>query len=197
MTSAVDVTVPSGPRAFTSDVRGNFLIIRDELTALQDVLGPREASSYDNYSLWVNENVELDVGVTGDENCSAWLFTDDNDGTIGSGSTGQAGVGTGQSTGGAGISGGLWIWTGDAIVASGQLGIGTGNVAGPAGQTSGNIAILSGNAVTRSGDIRIGIGQAAAFGDILLEGYKTADPHVPGAVWCDPAAGRVLKVSAG
>jgi hypothetical protein len=119
-----------------------------------------------------------------------WIQTVDgapNSGGLG----GMSGMGVG------GTSGDAWFGTGDTDGAnSGMCGFGTGNITGSG--TSGHIDLATGNSSAGvSGDINLYMGNAPTMGNIVLHNYKTADPHVAGAIWCDTSAGRVLKVSAG
>lgn len=118
-----------------------------------------------------------------------WFQTVDGANSGGFGGMSGAGIG--------GTSGDAWFGTGDTDGAnSGMCGFGTGNVTGSG--TSGHVDLATGNSTAgASGNINIYLGIAPTQGDIILHNYKTADPHVAGAIWCDTSAGRVLKVSAG
>jgi hypothetical protein len=100
----------------------------------------------------------------------------------GIGNSGEAGIGSGDAAG-TGITGDVWIYSGSNTGSgnSGQINIASGNTASGIG---GNISITPG-------------GGPGGIGAVLLGNYKTTDPHINGALWCDTAAGHVLKVSAG
>jgi hypothetical protein len=131
----------------------------------------------------IGDRQEVDIYATGDENCSAWLYTDNNDGTAGSGSTGQAGLGTGNSENN--HSGWVAIYTGNGGLGSGALGLSTGNVVSstitPLG-SSGNIDITTGDAEgsgNHSGDIALRVGSAASGavrGQLVLDADTITSP---------------------
>ena len=116
-----------------------------------------------------------------------WLQTDD--GAPSGGIGGMSGNGVG------GKSGDVWFGTGDTTGAdSGMGGLQTGQATGG---HSGNLNFVTGNSDQVSGDIALYVGNGPVHGNIVLHNYKTADPHVAGAVWADPAAAYALKVSQG
>lgn len=128
-----------------------------------------------------------------DPSVALWLSSGNSSGT---GPSGEVDLATGTTT--TADSGGVYVFSGD-VAASGN----TGNVSVYSGDNagvgdSGRVMVTSGDAPGgRSGDVLIKVGDAATQGLVRVQGLGTVDPHVLNALWCDTAAGRVLKLSAG
>jgi len=117
------------------------------------------------------------------------------------GLTGAVSFGSGQTLTGA-MTGGVVLSSGPAVTSgnSGPVHIVTGDT--PSG-SSGDILLKVGAAAgagKQSGYIYLdvtGATSGAGAGRIVISGLPTVDPHVINALWCDTAAARVLKLSAG